>query len=58
MAMPRSDGDTGSGEIGVALPDGSQIQGNVTVTHTVLILVGALIGLWLLGGVAFRSIRM
>jgi amino acid transporter len=29
-----------------------------TVGHTWIIIVGALAALWLLGGVAFRSVRM
>ena len=60
-------GDTGSGETGVSLgahatgnpfDSGFQASANVTVVHTWLIVVVALVALWLLGGVAFKGIRM
>ncbi len=31
---------------------------NITVTHTLIIIVGALVLLWLFGGIIFRSVRM
>lgn len=68
MANPyQSSGDTGSGEIGVDLDPhatGNPIRGGVqkaasaTRGHTWLIIVGALVLLWALGGGLFRSIRM
>lgn len=63
----NSSGDSGSGELGINLDPhatGNPIRGagartaSVTSGHTWLIIVGALIVLWLLGGGAFRSIRM
>lgn len=60
-------GDTGSGETGVNLgahatgnpfPDSFTATANVTVAHTWLIPIVALVLLWLLGGVAFKGIRM
>jgi len=57
--MPTTSADTGSGHVGVTLP-GGQIAGeaNVTLTHTVIVIVGALALLWLLGHFVFRGIRM
>jgi hypothetical protein len=60
----QSSGDTGSGDLGVNL--GAHMTGNPirhgqaapTVLHTWLIVVGALLLLWLLGGYVFKSIRM
>ena len=61
----QSSGDTGSGDLGVNLgahmtgnPIRQSDSGNVTVGHTLVIIVGALLLLWLLGGVLFKSIRM
>jgi len=61
----QSSADTGSGDIGVNLdahvtgnPIASNVQRGPTVGHTWLIVAVALAGLWLLGGVGFRSIRM
>lgn len=58
-------GDTGSGDTGVDLsghvtgnPIRAGVGGSVTVGHTWFIIVGALILLWLFGGVLFRHIRM
>lgn len=56
--LAQSSGDSGSGEFGVTLPGAGALQGQITVHHTVLILLFALLALWLLGGVAFRSVRM
>lgn len=60
-------GDTGSGETGISLgahatgnpfPESVSLSGNVTIVHTWLIIAVALGLLWLLGGVAFKGIRM
>jgi hypothetical protein len=66
--MSMSSADTGSGQTGVNLSahvTGNPIPGggagagaNVTVGHTVLLILGALALLWLFGGVLFKSIRM
>lgn len=56
--LAQSSGDSGSGEFGVTLPGIGATSGSVTVHHTVLILLVCLVALWLLGGVAFKSIRM
>jgi hypothetical protein len=54
-----SSGDTGSGETGVTLNGAVPGLGaNVTVGHTLVLIVGALALLWLLGLVVFKSIRM
>lgn len=62
-----SSGDTGSGETGVSLgghvsgnpyPENASASANVTIGHTWIIVVLALVLLWLLGGVAFKGIRM
>lgn len=59
--MSMSSGDTGSGQTGVtvsgAIP-GAGFGANVTVGHTLLLILGALLLLWLLGAVVFKSIRM
>lgn len=60
----QGSGDTGSGELGVNLD--AHIGGNpirrghapVTVGHTWLIIIIALVLLWLFGGKIFKSIRM
>lgn len=57
MRVAGTSGDTGSGEVGVALGNVSA-TGNVTVSHTAFIIIGALVVLWILGAVAFKSIRM
>lgn len=57
-AGPINGGDTGSGQVGIALPGGYTATGNVTVSHTAFIIIAALIILWLLGAVVFRSVRM
>lgn len=66
MSFPSS-GDTGSGETGVnlaghvtgnPLPESVSASANVTIAHTWVIIVLALALLWLLGGVAFKGIRM
>jgi amino acid transporter len=61
----QTSGDTGSGETGVNLsghasgdPLSASVSGGVTVGHTWIIIVIALALLWLLGGVAFKGIRM
>lgn len=59
----QGSGDTGSGDIGVNLDPhvtGNPIantSGNVTVGHTWVIIVGAVVLLWALA-YAFRNIRM
>lgn len=57
-AGPINGGDTGSGEVGVQLPGGYVAHGNVTVSHSAFIILAALLILWLLGAVVFRSVRM
>lgn len=60
-SMPQSTGDSGSAEFGVTLPGGGRtagVTGQVTLGHTVLILVVCLVLLWALGGGVFRGIRM
>jgi len=63
----QTSSDTGSGETGVSLgghlsgnplPESISASANVTIAHTWLIIVVALALLWLLGGVAFKGIRM
>lgn len=57
--LSMSSGDTGSGETGVQLNGAAGGLGaNVTVGHTLLLVIGALVLLWLLGAVVFKSIRM
>lgn len=65
--MTQSSGDTGSGDTGVQLgahvtgnpiPTGGSIGGNVTVGHTIVIVLGALALLWLFGMGPLRSVRM
>jgi hypothetical protein len=63
--MYQSSADTGSGDVGVNLgahttgnPISAGVTGKVTVGHTWLIIVVALILLWVLGGGVFRKIRM
>jgi hypothetical protein len=54
-------GDTGSGQTGVTLTGavpGAGFGANVTVGHTLLLILGAVLLLWLLGAVVFKSIRM
>lgn len=41
---------------GNPIPTGATAE--ITVGHTLLIIFGALAGLWLLGGFAFRGVRM
>ena len=56
----QSSGDTGSGAVGVTM-NGAPVTAPVapvTVGHTWVIIVGAIALLWLLGGFAFKSIRM
>ena len=59
--MSMTSGDTGSGQTGVtltgALP-GAGFGANVTVGHTIVLILGAVFLLWLLGAVIFKSIRM
>ena len=59
--MSMTSGDTGSGQTGVTLSGtvpGAGFGANVTVGHTVLLILGAVALLWLLGSVVFKSIRM
>lgn len=65
--MHQSSADTGSGDTGVNLsahftgdpiPQSFGAGANVTVAHTWLIVVAALVLLWVLGGGIFKSIRM
>lgn len=56
MSMPISTGDSGSAQYGVSLPGGN-VSGQVTVHHTVAIVLACLLGLWFLGGVVFKGVR-
>lgn len=59
--MSMTSGDTGSGQTGVTLTGnvpGAGFGANVTVGHTMLLILGAVLILWLLGAVVFKSIRM
>ena len=59
--MSISSGDTGSGQTGVTLTGavpGAGFGANVTVGHTSVLILGAVLLLWLLGSVVFKSIRM
>ena len=58
MRLQQSSGDSGSGEFGVTIPGVGTTEAKVTIHHTVLILVVLLVGLWILGGIFFRSVRM
>lgn len=64
-APGMSSGDSGSQHVGPNLdshltgnPIPQATVGQVTVGHTWVIIAGALVLLWILGGVVFRSIRM
>jgi len=56
--VPINGGDTGSAQVGITLPGGYSATGNATVSHSAFIIIGALVILWLLGAVVFRSVRM
>ena len=59
--MSMTSGDTGSGQTGVTLTGtapGASVGASVTVGHTLLLILGAVLVLWLLGAVVFKSIRM
>jgi hypothetical protein len=66
MGLTQSSGDTGSQDSGIRLEGHitgnptpqANVTANVTVAHTWLIIVGAVVLLWLFGGTFFRSIRM
>lgn len=48
--------DLSNHSTGIPIPSGATAE--ITVGHTLLIIFGALAGLWLLGGFAFRGVRM